>query len=195
MTLGGPTSLAATATLLTVVAFFGLDEVVVRRAGGRVRSVRSASDRRTFLWIQAWQVAALVVALGSPFWVDALDLPTWVWPIGIGIAWAGIALRLWAVSTLGSQFSRVVGVEAGAHVEQGGPYRYVRHPSYSAVLLAFAGIGAAQANVLSVIGAVVCILVGYVARIRVEEGVLEADLGDDYRQYAATRARLVPGVW
>jgi protein-S-isoprenylcysteine O-methyltransferase Ste14 len=195
MTLGGPTPLAATATLLTVVAFFGLDELVVRRTGGRVRSVRTESDRRTFLWIQAWQVAALVVALGSPFWVDALDLPTWVWPIGIAIAWAGIALRLWAVSTLGSQFSRVVGVEAGAHVEDRGPYRFVRHPSYSAVLLAFAGIGVAQANVLSAVGAVVCILIGYVARIRVEEGVLEAELGDAYRDYAATRARLVPGVW
>ena len=84
-TIGGPTQLAATATLLTVVAFFALDELV--------------------------------------------DLPTWVWPVGIAIAWAGIALRLWAVSTLGSQFSRVVRVEAGGHVEQRGPYRYVRHPS------------------------------------------------------------------
>ena len=154
------------------------------------RSGRCAlqSDRRTFLWIQGWQVAALVVALGAPFWVDALDLPTWVWPIGIAIAWAGIALRLWAVSTLGSQFSRVVGVEAGAHVEQRGPYRYVRHPSYSAVLLAFAGIGLAQANVLSVVGAVVCILVGYVARIRVEEEVLEAAL-----RRRVPRLRLDPG--
>ena len=135
------------------------------------------------------------VALGSPFWVEALDLPTWVWPIGIAIVWAGIALRLWAVSTLGSQFSRVVGVEAGAHVEQRGPYRYVRHPSYSAVLLVFGGVGLAQANLLSVVGAVVCILVGYVARIRVEEDVLEAAFGDEYRNYASTRARLIPRVW
>ncbi len=195
MTLGGPTQLAATATLVTVVAFFGLDRLVVRRSGGQARSARAQSDRGTFLWIQGWQIAALVVALKAPFWVVSVDLPTWVWPIGIAIAWAGIALRLWAVSTLGSQFSRVVGVEVGAHVEQRGPYRYVRHPSYSAVLLAFAGIGLAQANVLSLVGAVVCILVGYVARIRVEEDVLEAAFGDAYREYASTRARLIPGVW
>ncbi len=188
MTLGGPTQLAATATLLTVVAFFGLDRLVVRRRGGQTGSARSQSDRGTFLWIQGWQIAALVVALKAPFWVVSLDLPTWVWPIGIAIAWAGIALRLWAVSTLGSQFSRVVGVEVGAHVEQRGPYRFVRHPSYSAVLLAFAGIGLAQANVLSLVGAVLCILVGYVARIRVEEDVLEAAFGDAYRDYASTRA-------
>ncbi len=195
MTLGGPTQLAATTTLLTIVALFGLDRLAVRRGGGEVRSVRTESDRRTYLWIQVWQIAALVLALGSPFWVEALDLPTWVWPIGIAIVWAGIVLRMWAVSTLGSQFSRVVGVEAGAHVEQRGPYRYVRHPSYSAVLLVFAGVGLAQANLLSVVGAVVCILVGYVARIRVEEGVLEAAFGDEYRGYASTRARLIPGVW
>ena len=195
MTLGGPTQLAATTTLLTIVALFGLDRLAVRRGGGEARSVRTQSDRRTYLWIQVWQIAALVLALGAPFWVEALDLPTWVWPIGIAIAWAGIALRLWAVSTLGSQFSRVVGVEAGAHVEQRGPYRYVRHPSYSALLLVFGGVGLAQANLLSVVAAVVCILVGYVARIRVEEDVLEAAFGDEYRDYASTRARLIPGVW
>ena len=47
---------------------------------------------------------------------------------------------------------------------------------------------------LSAVGAIVCILVGYAARIRVEEEVLEAELGDAYRDYASTRARLVPGV-
>ena len=49
------------------------------------------------------------------------------------------------------------------------------------MLLVFGGVGLAQANLLSAVGAVVCILVGYVARIRVEEDVLEAAFGDEYR--------------
>ena len=51
---------------------------------------------------------------------------------------AGLALRTWAIATLGRWFTLEVGVEPAQRLVQAGPYRLVRHPSYAGALLAFA---------------------------------------------------------
>jgi protein-S-isoprenylcysteine O-methyltransferase Ste14 len=76
-----------------------------------------------------------------------------------------------------------------------GPYRFVRHPGYAAILVAVSGIGLLVGNWLSLLCLVVAFASGLVYRIRVEERALLADLGDSYRNYAATHKRLVPFVW
>jgi protein-S-isoprenylcysteine O-methyltransferase Ste14 len=110
-------------------------------------------------------------------------------------AWSGIALRTWATLALGRSFRRTVTVAENQAVVTAGPYQYVRHPSYSGILLAFAGLGAMFANW----GSLACLTVlpafGYVARIRVEEQELEGSLGKAYGDYARDRRRLIPGVW
>src|SRR5436305_13982387 len=76
-----------------------------------------------------------------------------------------------------------------------GPYRVVRHPSYSGLLVACLGLGIAFANWLSLSVLVVLPLAGILVRIRIEERALTAALGAEYRRYAERTARLVPGVW
>ena len=76
-----------------------------------------------------------------------------------------------------------------------GPFRWVRHPSYTGVLLAFAGIGVALDDGIALLALVVLPAVGYVIRVRAEEPELERTFGEAYRNYASGRARLVPGVW
>ena len=76
-----------------------------------------------------------------------------------------------------------------------GPYRVLRHPSDSGLLLAFIGVGLFIGNWLSVLALGVGYTIGLVARIRVEERALVADLGDRYLDSAATRKRPVPFVW
>ena len=193
--LGGPTELAASLTLLTLLAFCVADRIAVTRAGGDRRPQESRDDRSTYLWIMVWQLAGLLALLVAPRLLPALDLPSWLWIPGLAVAWAGIALRVWAVRTLGNSFQRVVTVERDQVVVTAGPYRYVRHPSYTGVLLTFAGLGIAQANLASIVVAVVLPLVGYLRRIRVEERALVDGLGARYESYAAGRARLVPHVW
>jgi protein-S-isoprenylcysteine O-methyltransferase Ste14 len=76
-----------------------------------------------------------------------------------------------------------------------GPYRIVRNPGYTGLLLAIVGIGFLFGNWASAIALPLVGTAGLIYRIRVEERALLRALGDRYRDYAATRKRLVPLVW
>jgi protein-S-isoprenylcysteine O-methyltransferase Ste14 len=117
-------------------------------------------------------------------------------------AWCGLvlllaarALRQWAFSTLGRYFTFTVQTSADQAVVTTGPYRFVRHPAYTALLLAAAAGGCYVGNWLSLVALVVAVGAGLVYRITVEERALSSDIGAAYREYAATHKRLVPLVW
>ena len=140
-------------------------------------------------------VAAVVAALVARVPATAMPAGPVTFGIGIAIAWAGIGLRWWSFRTLGRYFTFTVQTSADQPVITGGPYRFVRHPSYTGILLALIGVGSTYGNWLSVAVFVVVLMVGFVNRIRVEEAALSAELGDAYTSYASGRKRLVPLVW
>jgi protein-S-isoprenylcysteine O-methyltransferase Ste14 len=109
--------------------------------------------------------------------------------------WLGLALRVWAIAALGRRFRTTVQVDPGQEVVSRGPYRWVRHPSYTGLLLIVAGFGAALGNWLSLAACVVLPLPAIVRRIKVEEAELDRVLGQAYRAYQSNRARLIPGLW
>jgi protein-S-isoprenylcysteine O-methyltransferase Ste14 len=115
--------------------------------------------------------------------------------VGLVLGWCGIAFRLWAILSLGRFFRGVVQIQEGHRVVQSGPYRMLRHPSYTGGLLAVLGLSLAFGNAVSAVALFVGVLVGLLYRIRVEERMLYAELGDDYAAYAVGTRRLVPGVW
>ena len=115
--------------------------------------------------------------------------------VGVAVLVVGVALRTWAILTLGRLFKFVVVIQDGHHVVDHGPYRFVRHPSYTGGLLALAGAGIGLGNWISVLAAVGLPLLAILIRIAVEEARLTRDLGDGYRSYASHTKRLVPGIW
>ncbi len=115
--------------------------------------------------------------------------------LGLVFLWCGVALRIWCFHTLGRYFTLTVRTSVDQPVISGGPYRFLRHPSYLGLLLAITGIGFLIGNWLSVLALVTGATIGLVYRIRVEERALLHDLGDRYRDYAATRKRLIPFLW
>lgn len=115
--------------------------------------------------------------------------------IGFAVLVVGIVLRGWAILTLGRFFTPTVQIHHGQRVVESGPYRYVRHPSYTGMLVALIGLGIALDDWLSLLILAVLPLTGILVRIRYEESVLTDALGDDYRDYASRTSRLVPGVW
>jgi protein-S-isoprenylcysteine O-methyltransferase Ste14 len=120
------------------------------------------------------------------------------WPlfvIGLVLMAAGIFVRQWAIFTLGRFFTVDVRVHPDQTVVERGPYRWVRHPSYSGLLIFFVGLGLALSDWLSVIVLAILPAAGLLVRIRSEERALLAALGENYRRYAATRRRLFPGIW
>jgi protein-S-isoprenylcysteine O-methyltransferase Ste14 len=115
--------------------------------------------------------------------------------LGLAAIVGGSALREWAVLTLGTSFTFDVRVASGQHVVTSGPYRLVRHPSYTGLLLSFAGLGLAFGNWICLLVIVVLPTAGLVYRIGVEEAALRGKLGVDYERFASGRKRLVPGIW
>ena len=109
--------------------------------------------------------------------------------------WSGIGIRQWAIAVLGRFFTVDVRVQPGQTVVDWGPYRWVRHPSYSGMIITFVGMGLALGNWVSLAVLVVVPTAGLIVRIRVEERTLLGSLGEPYRRFAAARPRLFPFLW
>jgi protein-S-isoprenylcysteine O-methyltransferase Ste14 len=111
--------------------------------------------------------------------------------LGVALALAGVAFRQYAVATLGRFFTTRVMTQPGQTVIETGPYRYVRHPSYSGMLLTVLGVLLCSTDWLS-LACFVLALPGVAYRIKVEEGALVQALGEPYRDYMRRTPRLVP---
>jgi protein-S-isoprenylcysteine O-methyltransferase Ste14 len=118
----------------------------------------------------------------------------WLFCVGVVVGWLGLLLRWWSFVTLGKYFTLVLKVSADQPVVDRGPYRVLRHPSYTGLLLAFVGCGLMLGNWVGAAGSVALLLVALLFRIRIEERALTAALGKSYRDFAANRARLIPFV-
>jgi protein-S-isoprenylcysteine O-methyltransferase len=115
--------------------------------------------------------------------------------VGAGLAWLGLVLRVWAIRTLGRYFRRSVTIEQEHALIASGPYRLLRHPSYTGTLLIGFGLGVATGNLASLVGFFLIPLGGILPRIVVEERALAQSLGEEYTRYRARTSRLVPGLW
>ena len=138
--------------------------------------------------------------------VAASALPAFVrWPllasgllaqrVGVGVLYAGVALRLLVVYTLGQFFTVDVTIRQNHQLKTDGFYRYLRHPSYSASLLTFVGLGITFNNWLSLLLLLGIVLAVFLNRIRVEEQALVGHFGAAYEAYRKTTAALLPFVY
>jgi protein-S-isoprenylcysteine O-methyltransferase Ste14 len=168
----------------------------------QTRQYRQGSRARTTEW-RSLGVFIVLVAVGELLAGLARGrLPQFAIPhpavllgAGIVLAWTGIAFRLWAIRSLGRYFRGVVQIQEGHRVVRSGPYRYLRHPSYTGALVALAGLSLTYDNLVSVLVFLAACLVAVLYRIRVEERVLTDALGAEYTAYAARTHRLIPGLW
>jgi protein-S-isoprenylcysteine O-methyltransferase len=137
---------------------------------------------------------ALLIARSMPALRD--DANSW-WTLGLGVVMilAGAALRDWAIVTLGRYFRREVTIEPGQRIVRRGPYRVLRHPSYTGLLLSLVGLGLAFGSWVGAAVVLLAVLVGMLPRIHVEERALARTFGAEYADYAASTWRLVPYVW
>lgn len=139
-------------------------------------------------------VAFFCVDGGAPWATLTWHQPVQFW-IGIALMLAGLVFRWYAIRVLGKFFTRTVATREGQYVVEAGPYRLIRHPSYTGGLLMFVGMGTAMTNWASLLAIVLCALVGYGYRVGVEERALCAGLGEPYRDYMRRTRRFVPYLW
>jgi len=178
-------------------------------AGGeyimQARSFRNRMRRRSGVRAEGWSLVVVLVGVIGGF-VGGVRLASWqpgqitagTWPLfvlGLALIAAGVFIRQWAIFVLGRFFTVDVRVQPGQTVIDRGPYRWVRHPAYTGLILVFIGIGLALTSWASLALLAVVPTAALVVRIHAEERALLAALGDEYGQFAATRARLIPAVW
>jgi len=188
----GAAAVAFTVLLLTWAVFEAL-----MRGLQRLRATGPGTRDPSYLVLVLALLAAVVAAevlgrRGRLLWPGGL-----VWPAvaGLVLIAAGIGLRTWSIVTLGPFFQYRIQVQPGHRVVTSGPYRYVRHPSYTGIAMVLAGIALASGDVWSLPAVAVLGGAGLAVRIRAEERQLTQALGAEYERFAAGRKRLVPGVW
>jgi protein-S-isoprenylcysteine O-methyltransferase Ste14 len=114
---------------------------------------------------------------------------------GVTIFILALAFRMYAIWRLGRFFTVNVAIAADHQLIDSGPYRFVRHPSYTGALFAFLGIALTMGNWLSLLVVMLPVFAVFVYRMNVEERALISGLGDSYRAYITRTKRLIPFVY
>jgi protein-S-isoprenylcysteine O-methyltransferase Ste14 len=181
-----------------IVSYVGwiLFEVVT----GRSRKAKGAAKRRdrgSFFFLVGLIWLGIFLDFTFCFGVQRAAIPwrrTDIFFGGIVLMWVGIVFRYYAMRVLGRYFTFDVAVHGGQTVVEAGPYRYIRHPSYTGAMITLIGFGLALGNWVGLLALIACGAIGYAYRIQVEESALVAALGEPYRDYMSRTQRLVPFV-
>jgi len=149
----------------------------------------------TLLWIVI--VASVTLAFNIAYALPAAGMsgdPTLRF-LGIVVFAAGLAIRWYAIVHLGRFFTVNVAIAAGHRLIDTGPYRFVRHPSYTGALMAFLGLALCLANWASLAVMLVPVFLVFLRRMHVEEEALLQAFGNQYRDYMHRTKRLIPAVY
>ncbi len=134
-----------------------------------------------------------IAFLSHPPWVDfaQFDLSIGWRRLGTAIGLAGLALFAWMFRHLGLNVTSTSMPRRNGTLVTTGPYRWVRHPMYAAVLILVIATVLLTANLVVALGGVGMFAL-LVARSRLEESRLVEKFGDDYRAYQRRTGRFVP---
>ena len=179
----------------TLIAIYWISESLIglrMRAGQKDRTDDRGSLRLiAIVFPVSWWIAIAAIWIAPQASIGNSAL----FGAGLFIMIAGQLLRWWSVATLGRLFTINVAIREGHQLIDSGPYHYVRHPSYTAILLFHLGSALCLCNFLSLVALTVPTIVALLNRVRVEEHVLLSGLGDRYRDYMTRTKRLIPGVY
>lgn len=180
----------------TCFTLFGISELalaVFKRSRG------SAQDKDRGSLLLLWGVIGLSIFLAIYLTYAAARFgcaPNAVqYYSGLVLFVCGLVLRWWSIVHLGRFFTVNVAIASDHRVVSDGPYRFVRHPSYSGVFLLFIGLGLLLFNWLSAVILIVPVFLLFLYRMRVEEQALVQALGAPYVDYMARTKRLVPFLY
>ena len=120
------------------------------------------------------------------------QLPAFV--LGVALMILGSLLRRWCFRTLGQYFTGDVKARADQPVIRTGPYRFVRHPSYTAGIMMFTGIGLGLGSWFSFLLITIASIATYWYRVTIEERALLDTIGEQYASFMKERKRFIPYI-
>jgi protein-S-isoprenylcysteine O-methyltransferase Ste14 len=110
---------------------------------------------------------------------------------GLMVQTAALLLALWARRHLGSNWSGEIAIKGGQVLVRSGPYRFVRHPIYTAILGMFVGTALVNRSALVLPGLAMAGF-AYWRKIRLEEAAVGRMFGPEYARYRQSTGSLLP---
>jgi protein-S-isoprenylcysteine O-methyltransferase Ste14 len=172
-------------------------EVWVAIATRTRQSTGNVRDRGTLILL--WIVIFSSTFAGS--WIGGAQGPNlpggapWLRLASLIVLICGLLLRWSAILTLGKSFSSNVAVHAEQKVLKTGLYHWMRHPSYTGLIVIFIAIGLHTRNWISFLIITIPTTATLLYRIHVEEIALREHFGQEYDDYALRTRRLIPGLY
>lgn len=183
-------------TLAVLVTIMSISATFRRRADREGGALQGENGLRLVVVLRLLSLLVLLPLLGyliNPAWVTwaRLDLPSWArWLGAVGGALA-VPLAYWVLSSIGTNISPSHATRAGHQLITHGPYRWVRHPLYSAGLLLCVSLTLLTALWTLGVGMLIPLAV-LLWRTPREEARLVETFGEEYRAYMRRTGRFFP---
>jgi len=163
---------------------------LLRRKG----KVKTRSDRGSGIVVRLGVYALVWLCIYFALSNVAI-LPELFTYLGVTIMLLGIALRQWAIWGVGGFVSTEVRIISNQKIVKDGPYVFLRHPSYTGLLMIMLGVGLAARTWLGTVATLFLLgsAIGY--RIKIEENTLKKEFGQAYLDYAKKTKRLIPFLY
>jgi protein-S-isoprenylcysteine O-methyltransferase Ste14 len=163
----------------------------------RSKSNAVSKDRHSLKLIWLVNTASITLGIMAAYRLPAFHLHLGEIGLVIGrcLFVPGLVLRWWAIIYLGRFFTTNVAIAADHRLIDNGPYRFLRHPSYTGSLLALLGFTLCIPNWASWLLILVPCYAVTLWRIHVEEQALIGGLGEPYRSYMQRTKRLIPWIY
>src|SRR5437773_969149 len=157
---------------------------------------RESRAQRLHYWVLL-VIACLLLLYGRelPYPLNLRLIPR-ATPIACAAAFlcvAGLAFALWARVTLGRNWSDVVTLKEGHELVQRGPYRLVRHPIYTGMLIMFFATALVQSHLAAFAG-VLLMFASFWIKLGREEGLMLQQFPERYAAYQQRVKRIIPFV-
>ena len=169
---------------------------IIFLSAGALRILRG--QRKHLLESQAaWYLQYYPPLVWIPFVVAyffpvAIDLPMALRLAGLAIAAASALFAAWGMWSLGKSYGIRMDLYEGHRLVTGGPYRFTRHPMYLGIVSFHVGATLAMESLALLVITLVYVIPFTAVRIRVEDRVLAAGFGDEFRMFARRVPALVP---
>jgi protein-S-isoprenylcysteine O-methyltransferase Ste14 len=175
---------------IVIISIFSIYWSLEAKNGKPAASSESKLSRMFHLTILNGGLLLLILAVPGLRQRILPASPAFAWA-GLAMELAGFALAVWARRVLGANWSGEVRIATGHQLVRTGPYRWVRHPIYTAVMAMYGGVLLVCGELHALI-AVALILVAYLRKIRMEESALAAAFGEEFAAWRKETWALAP---
>jgi len=157
--------------------------------------ISSETQSQKMLWLTILISLGLALACKQLAWqpIPLVYLPRQLLALILFIG--GLWLRHWSIRHLGHFFTTRVTIQQQHSLIQSGPYKLIRHPAYTGLLLALAAAGLAMGDYVALLASTLPPFLAFKVRIELEEHMLKQQFNQAYLDYSNRSWKLIPGIY